>query len=112
MTEETKEETQAPAAPPVQKWEYTPLTRAERDLMNAMSLDAYGKANHWKKMLKNGENRPENAVSANGNPMKVSRLHHYTVAEIKTKMETLLRERQEAKAAAEAKQAEKTDAAN
>lgn len=87
-----------------------PLTRKEREEMNELSTQAYGKRLQWQKMLRKGELRPETAQTSGGDSIAVRRLHHFTVNEIKLTMQKILVERAEAAAKAEAERIEKEKA--
>lgn len=84
-----------------------PLTRKEREEMNTLSTQAYGKRLHWQKMLRKGELRPETAQTSGGESIAVRRLHHFTVNEIKLTMQKILTERAEAAAKAETERLER-----
>lgn len=81
---EITELTEAPTAP---------LTRKEREAMNKLSMDAYGRRLHWQKMLRKGEYRQEAAMTKNGNPISVKRLHYFTMKEVYDTMNKVIADR-------------------
>lgn len=70
-----------------------PLTRQEREELNALSTEAYGKRLQWQKMLNKGEYRPVITTTKNGDPMAVNRLHHFTLQEIYDNMVKVIGDR-------------------
>ena len=79
-----------------------PLTRAEREELNELSLKAYGRKLAWQKMVRKGELKEETAMTSGGQPIKVKRLHQISVDEAVKRMQNVLKEREEqAKKAAE-----------
>lgn len=84
-----------------------PLTRNEREDMNALSTEAYGKRLEWQKLLRKGELRPGRIVPNSGKGfLDIKRLHHFTVNEVKLKMEKILTDCAEAREAAQRAKAE------
>ncbi len=67
-----------------------PLTRQEREAMNKLSADAYGKRLQWQKMLRKGELREAADMTKNGDPIKVKKLHHFTLSEIFNNMKMII----------------------
>ena len=88
-----------------------PLTRKERDLMDDLSVQAYGRKKQWRKMLSKGEFRKEDSVTGNGKSISVMRLHHFTLQEIHNTMVEILKKNEDARKAAEAKAAEPAEEA-
>lgn len=87
-----------------------PLTRNEREEMQKLSTDAYGKPSVWQKMLRKGELRPAKTYTSAGDPIDVKRLHHFTVNEIKLTMQKIVTDREEAAKVAAAKREEERKA--
>jgi len=83
-----------------------PLTREEREAMNALSTEVYGKKLAWQKMLRKGEYRPTTIQTSHGDALPIKQLHRFTVNEIRLTMKKILAEREEAAKVAEAKRAE------
>lgn len=67
-----------------------PLTRAEREAMHELSIKAYGKRMAWQKMLRKGELREAADMTKNGDPIKVKKLHHFTLKEIFDNMHEII----------------------
>ena len=80
-----------------------PLTRTERQGMDQLSIEAYGKRLEWQKKLNRGEKRPEVGTTAAGDPISLKRLHYFTLQEIYDNMVKIIAEN---KAAAEKARAE------
>jgi len=87
-----------------------PLTRAEREMMNALSLQAYGKRLEWQKMLRKGELRPETIQTSSGDGIAGKRLHYFTVDQIRLTMKKILADREEAARKSEAERLEREKA--
>jgi hypothetical protein len=80
-----------------------PLTRQEREGMNKLSTEAYGKRLQWQKMLRKGELRDAADMTQNGDPIKVKKLHHFTLREIFNNMNKIVTDNAIAAATAAAK---------
>lgn len=72
------------------------LTRKERELLNGISLEVYGKKAAWQKMLRRGEYRAATDFTKNGQSILVQRLHHFTLTEIYNGMLKIIQERVDA----------------
>lgn len=85
------------------------MTRQEREAMNDLSLQVFGRKSYWQKLLRKGELYEADDMTSNGTPIKVKKLKYLTVEDILAKMKQQIETRKEAavKAAEEAvKQAE------
>lgn len=88
------------------------MTRNEREAMNDLSLQVFGRKSYWQKLLRKGELYEDDAMTANGTPIKVKRLKYLTVEDILAKMKQQIESRKEAaaKAAEEATKQAQGDA--
>jgi len=73
-----------------------PLTREEREHLNTLSEEVYGKRLKWQKIMRKGQLKPSTELNGNGNPISVMRMHHFTLNEIYRTMKQILVEREEA----------------
>jgi hypothetical protein len=90
-----------------------PLTRAEREAMHELSIKAYGKRLAWQKKLAKGELREAVDMTKNGDPIKVKKLHHFTLKEIYENMHKIIADNAAAAAKALAdKKAKEEEAKN
>ena len=80
-----------------------PLTRQEREGMHELSIKAYGKRLAWQKMLRKGELREAVDTTQNGDPIKLKKLHHFTMKEIYDNMNKIITDNAIAAALAAAK---------
>jgi hypothetical protein len=82
------------------------LSREERESLNALSLEVYGKRLQWQKMMQKGQLKPTVSTDSSGKAISVMRMHHFTVEEIHKTMSQILTDRESAKKAAESTSAE------
>lgn len=83
------------------------MTKNERELMKALSLDVYGNANYYAKLMKKGEYRLEKATTNAGDPIDVKRWYPISAAEVIERMEKIKTDRAVAQALKAAEEAAK-----
>ena len=67
-----------------------PLSKQEREELNALSVQAYGKHTRWQQLLRNGEYKVVTDVTRNGDPIQVKRLQHFTLNQIFSTMKKIV----------------------
>lgn len=73
------------------------MKKDERMYLNELSKKCYGKSSKWQKMVNKGELIPAMSKNKKGEDVKVRVISKYTIEEVKSIMEDLVKEEQEAK---------------